>query len=165
MNNEQCIIKIWNHNLDHQTFNPLIILSILSAIIPSFVTHGRIYNCFWIKIAILTLLLLELVYNYHLSVWESVSELQNLLTTTPPKRLDGLSWNFQEIFPKVSSSWAFEESFNLSGRYTALWWPPLVHNTYSHISFCWQSWPINIPCLSVSPSVTKIKISWDHNSS
>ena len=113
MNNEQCIIKIWNHNFDHETFNPLIILSILSAIIPSFVTHGRIYNCFWIKIAILTLLLLELVYNYHLSVWESVSELQNLLTTTPPKRLDGLSWNFQEIFPKVSSSWAFEESFNL----------------------------------------------------
>ena len=139
MNNEQCIIKIWNHNFDHETFNPLIILSILSAIIPSFVTHRRIYNCYWIKIAILTLLLLELVYNYHLSVRESVSELQNLLTTTPPKRLDGLSWNFQEIFPKVSSSWAFEESFNLSGCYTALWLPLLVHNTYSHISFCWVS--------------------------
>ena len=33
--------------------------------------------------------------------------------------------------------------FNLPSQYAALWWPPPVHNTYSHISFCWQSWSIN----------------------
>ena len=37
------------------------------------------------------------------SVCKSASPSLNLVTTTPPVRLDGLSWNFQEFFLKVSS--------------------------------------------------------------
>ena len=40
------------------------------------------------------ILLAMLVYNYR----QLVSPVANLVTTTPPKRLDGFSWNFEGIF-------------------------------------------------------------------
>ena len=51
-------------------------------------------------------LLAKLTYKTPLSVSQSVRQspfLKNLVRTTPPKRLDGLSWNLQGIFLKVSS--------------------------------------------------------------
>ena len=57
-----------------------------------------------------TFLLAKLTYNTPLSVSPSVSPsvsqspfLKILVRTTPPKRLDGLSWNLQGIFLRVSS--------------------------------------------------------------
>ena len=66
-------------------------------------------------------LVAELPYKYSLPVRPSVcmSVCTNLcpyvypntlVTTTPPKRLDGLSWNLQRIFLKVFSC-AFDKSF------------------------------------------------------
>ena len=45
---------------------------------------------------ILEFLFAELVFIYPMSVRQSGSQSTNLVTTTTPKRLDGLSWNFQE---------------------------------------------------------------------
>ena len=65
-------------------------------------------HLFWRStyIYLLGFLLVELVYNYPLSVTQSVSQPPNLVTKTTktlPKCLDWINWNFQAIFIKVSS--------------------------------------------------------------
>ena len=52
---------------------------------------------------LVSLLQARLVYIHPTSVQQYINPSPNLVTTTPPKNLYGLSKNFQEIFLKESS--------------------------------------------------------------
>ena len=86
-----------------------------------------------VKMAILNLnlkhsfLLAKLAYDHPLSVGMSVP---NLVTKTPPKWLDGLSWNFQKIFLRCLIV-HLTKKINLYCQYAALRPSPLVHITFS----------------------------------
>ena len=66
---------------------------------------------------------MKLAYNHPLSARPSVRKSPNLVTTTPPKRLHGLSLNFQKIFFYMSSC--------ASEKTLALRLPSLEHTTFS----------------------------------
>ena len=86
---EQIIEYLWNKNL-RKTF--------------SFFFSSPNLACAWLDFNFIFIFLLaKLTYIWLLSVSPSVRRSQNLVRTTPPKRLDGLSWNLQGIFLKVSS--------------------------------------------------------------
>ena len=77
----------------------------------------------FLSIFISTFIILQLQLSVTKRVWEL------LVTTTLPKRLDELIWNFQEIFLMCLVVHLIK-SFNQHGRYAALRPPALVHNTY-----------------------------------
>ena len=64
---------------------------------------------------------------------QRVSKSPNLVTTSPPKWLGGISWNFQKIFWR-SLVVHLTKYFNLQGQYTALRSPLLLHTTFSLVN-------------------------------
>ena len=93
---------------------------------------------------------------------------KNLVRTTPPKRLDGLSWNLQGIFLKVSScapdknfyrqsvskSVSHQNQKILSGQLLLNGWSWNLQGIFLRVSSCAPD--KNFWCLSVSKSVIHI---------
>ena len=90
---EECNRILNKAKEDQSTWNTLLVIN---------TDHLNIITGYLITVSTM-FLLVELVYIYSMSVSKSLKSKIYLVTTTPPKRLDGWSWSFHEIFLKVSS--------------------------------------------------------------